>query len=296
MDAAREILNIISPWVATGRITRSVDVSFIDEKDIATLRRYARAMTALGGGYRSLCNEAEYHRALRVLIQPSDYFRVFTVSASDWNSLDTLLSGLVGVLLQQSGSWLSSGREISTLVDTMEVMEQLEATVGSLTEGKLRELHRRSLSPHDLQAVGALRAILARTLEEVKVNQALVMMANKGAAHFSRDYRAVVSPALERLQKATVAEQCRTQPCHAHLSGAQSLLNNVIHHERVDASATALNDLQVTLSTYLTSSICDLASLHDNLDMLGFAVRFHGVLDAWQTVDDLLRGAGRALQ
>jgi len=175
-------------------------------------------------------------------------------------------------------------------------MEQLDCTIGDLTEEKLRELRSRPLSQRDLDAVGGVQDTLKRMLTVVRVTQKRVYIVNKTAEHFSGHLATIIFPALEQLYNASLADRCRNQPCYTYLLYAEAVLNNLVNHERVHASASALNDLQVALSNYLQSKVSELSGMHTDLAVLFFAVQFKGVLDVWQTVDGMLQATQKALQ
>lgn len=296
MDAAKEILNIISPWVSKRRTTLSAGVSFIDKKDVWALRNYSYEMAKLSLWYANVCGSPFYHRSLRSLIGASGYFKQYEASRKDWDRLEALLSGVVDEFLQQSGAWLSNGRGILALVEKMDLMEQLDCTIGELTAEKLSELQSRSLSLRDLKTVGGVQDTLAGMLTAVKATQERVHMVNNVAEQFSVDLRVSILPALERLSSVTMAQRCRTKPCDDYVVYIDSVLNGLVNNGVVDAAASAFKDLQVALSSYLQSKVSELAGMHTNLAVLFFAVQFKGVLDVWQTVDGMLQATKKALQ
>ncbi|WP_455922773.1 hypothetical protein [Pseudomonas putida] len=296
MDATTEIFRIIAPWTVKRKAVLNTDVSFVDKKDIIKLRNHAYEMRGLSTWYAPLCSAGQYHQELRGLLRAPDYFSVFVKSSDDWGRLDYLFTEVVDVSLRQSALWLAKGRDILELVDKMDLMEQLDCTIGDLTEDKLNELRSRSLSQHDVQAVGALSEILTQVLKTVMGNQVLVMTVKLMADSFSRDCMVMVSPALNRLYKATGKQTCRTEPCFTYMLYADAILNNVVNYAVVDGPAAAVNDLSVVLSTYLKSTTSELAGMHDNLAVLFFAVQLQSVVEAWQTVDALLLNTKKALQ
>jgi hypothetical protein len=182
------------------------------------------------------------------------------------------------------------------LVEKMDLMEQLDCTIGDLTENKMNELLSRTLSQRDTQAVGSLQGILDQIVAVARVNNTSVTGMNVAAAKFNQEFRTSALPFMERLYKTTTAGPCNQPYCNARLSDIQATLNTLLNYRRVDVSASALNDLQVALSTYLESTIRELTGMHDNLAVLFFAVQFKGVVDVWQTVDGLLQATKKALQ
>ncbi|MGY4495079.1 hypothetical protein [Pseudomonas sp. TE3610] len=296
MDAAKEMLRIIARWSVRGKMSLGTEVAFLRKEDLAGLRHYARNVQAIGWWYQGVCNDGPYHKDLFSLIKSDGFFTRLAGSGEQWVTLEKSLSDLVGVLLQQSGKWLSSGRDIVALVEKMDLMEQLDCTIGDLTEEKLGELRNRSLSARDVETVGTLQAMIGQRLAEVMANKALVVKVSDAAESFSRSFRTSVSPALDRLHKAGLSQMCGVYYCHFCLSNVGRMLQGIMLDRGVDASASALNDLQVALLTYLKSTVSELSTLHYNLAVLFFVVRFKDVVDVWQTVDGLLQATKKALQ
>jgi len=296
MDAAKKILEIISPWAATGKMIRSAEVGFLERHDVVKLREYAYKAVRFPAYYERICAENNYHQALRMVLKVPGYLDVLVKSGNDWKTLDRVLSQAVGTMLHQSNICLSGSRDVLDVVENMDLMEQLDCTISELTEEKLNELRSRALSQRDSKTVGSLQNILEKVLAVARVNKTLVMGMNVEAGKFNHEFRTSALPVMERLYTVTSAGLCRTDSCFRTLLATQAALNTMLNYRRVDVSAAALNDLQVALSTYLESTIRELTGMHDNLAVLFFVVQFKGVVDVWQTVDSMLKNTKKALE